>query len=94
MAKDLNLIMFQILLTTADGIFFAELIINLFLEEFYSFADRYPDGLAANSDVQKYVTQQIARDVSKDLNTATQAGADSKIGVVKYFVFDRFLRCD
>lgn len=78
--------------TTADqydGIYFVESNYPIYFLKGTSFADRYPEGLAANSDVSKYVTQQIARDVSKDLNTATQkvAGADSKIGVVKY-VFD------
>ena len=78
--------------TTADqydGIYFVESNYPIYFLKGTSFADRYPDGMSANSDVSKYVTQQIARDVSKDLNTATQkvAGADSKIGVVKY-VFD------
>lgn len=69
---------------TADdyqGEFIAEIGTTFYFKAGTTYARRYPNGMKPNSDITKYFTQSITRNISRDVNTATQltSGNDDKL---------------
>lgn len=77
-----------------DGEFILQTNSAIFFKTGSTLAKRYPNGIPANSDISKYVTQSIERNVSGSNGataTGTTNGADTKVNKVTFSVDGDFL---
>ena len=77
-----------------DGQFIVQTQNKIYFKDGSTLSKRYPNGLPSNSDISKYLTQSISRDVSGtegNTNVGTTDGADTKINQITWSFDEDFL---